>query len=153
MQGGKNKRPRMIKCWKGHQSEAETQSPRFFLKYKNGKNTNTCIQCTPYQGDSHWCQTGQHYDGESRPTTLWSQADRLRSSHSQVTGQEIQTGSITIYVRQIICFNILEGTNSLLFLQWRSSCVLPPCNVFSCKHPVMFLFHIQVSRSFFGWWI
>lgn len=40
---GKNKRLRMIKCWKGSQSEAETQSPIFFLKYKNGKTK--CIQC------------------------------------------------------------------------------------------------------------
>ena len=40
---GKNIRLRMIKCWKGRQSEAEMQSPIFFLKYKNGKTK--CIQC------------------------------------------------------------------------------------------------------------
>ena len=58
-----------------------------------------------------------------------------------------------IHVRQIICFIILERISSLLFLPWRSSCVLPPCNMFLCKHPLMFLFHIQAPRSFFEWWI
>ena len=28
--------------------------------------------------------------------------------------------------------------------------MLPPCNMFLCEHPVMFLFHIQVPRCFLG---
>ena len=93
------------------------------------------IWCTEGdRGDPHWCETGQHYDGESPPATLWSQADRLRSGHSHVTGQEVQgKANIWNYVRQIICCIILERICSLLFLPWTCTAALHTRHCFGIK--------------------
>ena len=90
--------------------------------------------CMVYGAVSASCKK-KAFPGESPPTIFWSQADRLWSGHSRITGREVQwKANIPNYVK----------------IPWRSSCVLPPCNMFLCEHPVMFLFHIQVPRCFLG---
>ena len=94
------------------------------------------------RGDPHWCQTAQHYDGESPPRPFEVKLIRLQSGLSHDTGQGVQRkANIQNCVKQIICFIMLEKISSLLFLPWRSSRVLPPCNMcITALHKLLVIF-------------